>query len=310
MAQAQTPTVGSVMAAGKRRLTAAGIAAGGHEARVLMAAVLDQEPAALVCRRQEPITPDQVRRFERLLERRGAREPLQYILGAAEFYSLRLAVTRDVLIPRPETELLVDAVLQRIHAKPAAHVADLGTGSGAIAVALAVQRPDVRVQAVDLSAAALAVAVGNATAWGVDRQIIFHHGSWCEPLLTAGLVDTIDVVAANPPYVTPAELGHLQPEVRDHEPSLALLTLGDDPLAPYRAIAGGAAQLLAASGWLMVECAPWQAVPLHNWLVEQGWAAVEIMNDYAGRPRLVAGRRPAVHLPAPARGEGRLNHGV
>lgn len=273
-------------------MAAAGIATAPRDARILMGALLGIEPAQVLLHQQRPLTGDQRRAYDRLIRRRAAREPWQYIVGEAEFYSLRLQVTPHVLIPRPETELLVEGLLDRVQGVSPVRLADLGTGSGAIAVALAVARPDAHIEAVDLDGDALAVAAANAARWRVEGRITFHQGSWCRPLLDNGLQGKLHGIAANPPYVTPAEYQELEPEVRDYEPPLALLTPVDDPLAPYRAIVAGAASLLVPDGWLMLECSPWQAGRVKDLLAAQGWREAEVIPDYAGLPRIAAARRP------------------
>lgn len=280
------------MAHGQRILAGAGIATAPRDARILMGFLLGMDPTQVVLHRERPLTDAQRRVYEDLIRRRAAREPWQYIVGEAEFYSLRLQVTPQVLIPRPETELLVEGLLERVQGVSPVRLADLGTGSGAIAVALAMARPDAHVEAVDVDEGALAVAAINAALWGVDGRITFHQGSWCRPLLEKGLQGALHGIAANPPYVTPDEFEQLEPEVRDYEPPLALLTPDGDPLAPYRAIIEGAAPLLAPGGWLMMECSPWQAERVRDLLTAQGWQQAAVIPDYAGLPRIAAGQRP------------------
>ncbi|HLS89157.1 MAG TPA: peptide chain release factor N(5)-glutamine methyltransferase [Sphingobacteriaceae bacterium] len=298
--------VGTALAEGRRILAAAGIDTARQDARILLGALLGIEPSQVALHRERPLTWSERRAFEELIRRRAAREPWQYIVGEAEFYSLRLQVTPQVLIPRPETELLVEGLLERVREVSPVHLADLGTGSGAIAVALAVARPDAYVEAVDVDEAALAVAAANAARWGVLERIAFHQGSWTRPLLDRGLAGTLHGIAANPPYVTPEEYAELEPEVRDYEPPTALLTPVGDPLAPYRDIIQGAAPLLAPGGWLMLECSPWQAEGVRSLMTARGWQETTIIPDYAGLPRIAAGRRPHGALaPDPHPGEAK-----
>ncbi|HEY5999241.1 MAG TPA: peptide chain release factor N(5)-glutamine methyltransferase, partial [bacterium] len=226
-------------------------------------------------------------RYERLLRERSGRAPLAYVTGEREFWSLRLAVDARVLVPRPETETLVEAALARVGG--AARIADLGTGSGAVAIALAVELPLARLWAVDRSAAALEVARGNAATHGVAGRISFLAGDLCGPL--ASLAGTLDAVVSNPPYVPTAQIESLQPEVRDHEPRLAL-DGGPDGLAVIGRIVAQAPPLLRPGGLLLLEVGAGQA-PAAAALLAGGGAfeTIERLPDLAGIERVVAARR-------------------
>lgn len=282
-------------------LAAAGIEAARLEARVLLAHVLGCDPSDLILHPERPVSPRARRRLERLVRRRAAREPLQYLLGWAEFYGRRFRVTPAVLVPRPETELLVEIVLEhcRRHPPEAWWLADLGTGSGAIAVTLAAELPGSRVWATDVSARALAVARRNAEDHGVADRVAFRRGHWGAPLLAEGLAARLLAVAANPPYVAREEEPHLPPEVRA-EPRRAVVAPGE-PLAAYRALLPHAVRLLRPEGMLVLEVPPPRAEAVCRLVAEAGaFATVALRPDYSGRPRAVVALRAAEGGPAGA----------
>ena len=223
-------------------------------------------------------------RFERLIERRAAGEPVAYLLGYKEFWTLRLTVSPAVLVPRPETELLVERALQ-LHPRDSAQVADLGTGSGAIALALASERPQWQVTATDVSADALAIARTNAVALGLGR-VRFVEGSWFSGLRGR----TFDLVASNPPYVAgedPMLVG------LSHEPRLAL-TPGADALACLREIIRAAPGHLVRGGWLLLEHGATQASAVASELAARGFVTVRSHRDLAGHERMTEGQWPKV----------------
>jgi release factor glutamine methyltransferase len=214
--------------------------------------------------------------YGRYLHQRIKGEPTQYITGRQEFYGREFRVTRDVLIPRPETEHLVEAAL----ARGAENILDIGTGSGAIAVTLALETT-ARVTASDVSPAALRVARLNADALGARVDFVA-----CD--LGVALADgSFDLVVSNPPYIAGRDRAALQAEVRDHEPALALFG-GEDGLAIYRRLVPEATGLLRPGGWLMMELGDARAV--REMLA--GWGDVEIVNDLAGIPRVLLARKP------------------
>ena len=198
--------------------------------------------------------PEIEERFTGWVARRAAREPAQHIAGVQEFYGLAFSVGPDVLIPRPETEWLVEKACAVT--PNGGTVVDLGTGSGCIAVAVAVERPDLRVRAIDRSGAALVVARSNAHRHGVADRIEFVEGDFAAP--PESWSGTADAVVSNPPYVSEDEWAGLEPEVRDHDPKMALVP-GPDGLEAYRALLPAAARLLRPGGWLMLEFGMGQA---------------------------------------------------
>lgn len=214
------------------------------EARALLARCLDVTRERLIAHPEAAVAAASAEAFTQAARRRAAGEPLAYLLGEKEFYGRPFAVTPDVLVPRPETELLVDLALERMRTMQRPRVLDLGTGSGCIAVSLALERPDARVSAIDASAAALAVARRNAERLGA--RVEFRLGDWYGPLAADA---RFDVIVANPPYVAPGD-PHL--DALRHEP-LTALTDGRDGLACLEAIVAGARAHLAPAGWLLVE---------------------------------------------------------
>ena len=274
---------------GRALLAAAGLAASELEARVLCEHAAGLDRASLLARASEPIDPAAAARYDHLLGRRSSRVPLAYVTGEREFWSLRLLVDHRVLVPRPETETLVEATLERLG--PAARVADVGTGSGAIVIALARELGSGRFLATDRSAAALTVARENAAAHGLAQRITFLEGDLLAPL--AGCQDRLDAIVSNPPYVPMADLAGLQPEVRDHEPRVAL-DGGPDGLAVIARLVSGAPPLLRRGGWLLLEVGAGQAVAVRGLLERSGeYDGVATRRDLAGIERVVAARRAA-----------------
>ncbi len=214
------------------RLEEAGVDTPVLDAELLLAHVLEHSRAWLWAHPTEEVAPEAEQGFARLLARRRRREPLPYILGNWEFYGRTFTVTPHVLIPRPETELLVELVLTWARAQQASCIADIGTGSGAIAITLAAEMPSLHLMAVDLSAAALAIARANARRLGVAARITFLEGDLLQPLRATPCMP-LDAIAANLPYIAEEEYPTLMPEVRDYEPREALLA-GDSGIALIR----------------------------------------------------------------------------
>ncbi len=277
------------LAGGRERLGAAGIASADLDARLLLERATGIGRAALLARGAEPIGVGERARYQGLLEARARRVPVAYLTGEREFWSLPLRVDARVLVPRPETETLVEAALERLG--PAPRVADVGTGSGALALALASELPGAALWAVDRSAAALVVARENAAALGLASRVEFREGDLLSPL--ADLAGTLDAVVANLPYIPTAEIARLQPEVREHEP-LEALDGGHDGLRPIARIARQAPRLLRPGGWLLLEVGAGQAGAVAQLLLAGGaFAGVGTRRDLAGIERVVAGRRAA-----------------
>jgi release factor glutamine methyltransferase len=286
----------AVLGAMTERLRGAGIESPRRNAEWMMTDVLGCSRAQVYAHPDEPVAPEAADRLAAMVARRRQREPIQYILGHTDFYGLRLTVTPDVLVPRPETEELVEAALRRLEGVDAPVVLDVGTGSGCIACALKHERPDATVHACDVSSAALAVARENAERH--DLAIRFHPADLLGDTFAARMPASLDLLVANPPYVPDDEAATLDPEVRDYEPALALRT-GPDPLRFYRALATAGETLLQAGGTLMVEAHADHAGGVQEVFEHHAYAPVDVARDLSGHPRIVTARRLAPASRAP-----------
>ncbi|WP_305042109.1 peptide chain release factor N(5)-glutamine methyltransferase [Geoalkalibacter sp.] len=260
-----------------------GIESARLDADLLLAKTLGVDRVGLYLRYDQPLNAEELRLFRARVARRARREPLAYILGEVEFWSLAFALTPDVLIPRPDTEVLVEEALAR--GPEEARVLDVGTGSGAIAVSLAVERPAWQVAALDVSPAALAVAQGNAHRHQVAERLRFLQGD-----LARLPQEEFDLIVANPPYIPSADLAGLMPDVRDHEPHLAL-DGGPDGLAAYRALAAQAPSRLRSGGSLLVEIGQGQEQAVGELFTRAGLQGLFRRADYAGIIRVVGATR-------------------
>jgi release factor glutamine methyltransferase len=225
-----------------------------------------------------------------LTEERARRRPLQHLTGTQAFWRHEFLVSPDVLIPRPETELLVEAALEDLRDTPGPTVVDVGTGSGCLALSLAAERPDAAVHAIDVSEAALAVARENARRLGLESRVTFHLGDLLGSVRS--LRGRIQLVVSNPPYVDPSEAASLAPEVRDHEPTLALFPPGDR-YSVYRRLAPAAAAALGHDGALMLEVGLGMAEEVRRICEASGLAVQQVKNDLQGIPRAIVARRMA-----------------
>ena len=270
-------TAGEAQLAARARLAAAS-SHPRRDSEVLLAHVLACDQVQLLTHPERILSALEFDQFEGLLQRRLSYEPMQYILGEQEFFGLRFEVTPDVLIPRPETEHLVEAVL-RVQQK--ADILDVGTGSGAIAVALAHALPGARLTAVDTSPAALEVARRNAQRHGVADRVAFRHSD-----LLASVEGQFDVVVSNPPYVAEAEV--LEPQVARYEPRAALYA-GPTGLEIYQRLIPQAREHLRPRGWLLLEMGFGQSAALRRLLVD--WCSVDIIEDLRRIPRVVQASR-------------------
>ena len=270
----------------------AGIDTPAVDARLLIGEALRLDHAALVSRSDEIIAPERRAAIEAFAARRLAREPVSRILGRREFWSLPLAVTPDVLVPRPDTETLVERALDHVvknglRAEPL-RVLDIGTGTGALLLALLSELPNASGIGTDISDAAIAVARENARMLGLDARASFVAGSY-----TAGLPGPFDIIVSNPPYIARAEIETLAPEVRDHDPRLAL-DGGEDGLDAYRAVIAETRPLLAPAGRLILELGADQA-PAVTALAEASGLVLhgEPQDDLGGIPRALAAGLPS-----------------
>jgi len=270
-----------------RRLTQAGIERARAEARLLAAHGLACPLEAILADPGRVLSEQQQRTLSGLIERRARREPMAHIVGRREFYSLDFRVTPDVLIPRPDSETLIEAVLAQTKDRQSAlRLLDLGTGSGCLLLTLLTNLPQATGVGLDRSAAALAVARGNAAALGLAGRCQWIEGDW-PAALAAG---SFDIVVANPPYIASAAIAELASDVADHEPRLAL-DGGADGLEAYRRIAPLLASLLGDAGLVALEVGAHQAAPVGALMAYDNSLKLRIFKDLAGIDRVVLGRK-------------------
>jgi release factor glutamine methyltransferase len=272
------------------RLEAAGIDSAALDARLLAGAVLHLDLTGLIAQGARALTPDEAERLEAFALRRVAGEPAARILGTKEFWGLPLTLSADTLVPRPDTETIVEAALETLRAEgrahDALHIADLGTGTGAILLALLTEFPNATGIGTDLSAAALDMATANALSLGLASRAAFMVSDYAD-----GLSGAFDLIVSNPPYIRSAEIAALPVEVRDHDPHLAL-DGGPDGLDAYRKIAPQAARLLSPGGLLVLEIGQGQDEDVGQLVASAGlMAAGPVRADLAGIGRAVMGRK-------------------
>jgi len=271
-------TIGDALARATSRLVAAGVESARLESELLLAKACDDcARAMLYAELDREMTDEQVKAFDANLERREAREPLAYILGEWGFRRLTLKTDRRALIPRPETEIVVERALEHLDGGEPS-VLDVGTGTGAIALAIVDEHPGARVTAIDASVDALALARENLDLLGINGRVkLVEHD------LTEGLGhDAFDLVVSNPPYIEPEDIETLQPEVRDWEPRIALVSHG-----ATEAVARAATEALRPGGWVVLEIAENQAAKVAGLLLDLGYEHLRISPDMAGRDRVI-----------------------
>jgi release factor glutamine methyltransferase len=274
-------TVGEALAYGTGRLAEAGIDTARLEAELLLARACDDCARALLYMElRRELKPEAEEAYEELLVRRARREPLAYILGYWGFRRLTLKTDHRALIPRPETEIVVERALEHLTGLDEPRVLDVGTGTGAIALAIADEHPGAAVTAIEASSDALALARENLDLVGVDGRVrLVEHD------LTDGLgTDAFDLVVSNPPYIEPEDIETLQPEVRDWEPRIALVAHG-----ATEAVARAATEALRPGGWIVLEIAENQAERMAGVLDGLGYRDLRISPDMAGRDRVIEG---------------------
>ncbi len=283
------PTVSGLLAEGARALDAAGLPTARQDAEWLLARALGIERFRLHLDPDRRVPVQEALEFRRQIDRRRAHEPLQYILGHEEFRGLRLKTTPLALIPRPETELLVEWALELDQTDGPWRVAvDVGTGGGVIACALAAAASRLRVVAVERSLGALALAAANVRSLGVAGRVCLVAGDLLEPL--AGLVAGADLVVSNPPYIATAMLSQLPREVSDWEPREAL-DGGPDGMTVHRRLIARSPRVLKPGGWLLMEMGEGQAELLREYMDANGFEWIQVRKDLRGVERMIGGKR-------------------
>jgi release factor glutamine methyltransferase len=258
-----------------------------RDAELLLLKMVGISRVGLLTHPERIMTDAEVVQFRQAIARRKENEPIQYITGTQEFFGLAMEVTPAVLIPRPETELLVETVLEMLPADRPLRIADIGTGSGAIAIAVTKHLPLATMTALDLSTEALTIASRNAETHNVADRIRFLHSD----LLAAVAGESFDAILSNPPYIPTSDLESLHPEVRNHEPHSALFA-GPDGMDLYARLIPGAHEALVPGGLLALEIGYGQLEAIENLL--SGWKDVTHRKDLQGIPRTVLASRPSV----------------
>lgn len=259
-----------------------------REAGSLLASLLGKDRAFLITHSDEVLSDDLAATFADQVRRRASGEPLQYITGVQEFFGLVFEVNSDALIPRPETELLVESALEALdNLSPAPSLLDVGAGTGCITIALLRERPSARAVAIDVSPAAVQLAMRNARRHSVSERVSFLVA---DALATFASLPKFDLIVSNPPYIADSEWETLQREVRDHEPRLAL-TSGSDGLTMIRRLVAEAAPLLREGGYLIFEIGYDQRAAVEQMIDSQVWQTMAIRSDLQGIPRTVILRK-------------------
>ena len=286
-------SVAAAIASATDALTEVGVDTPRLDAQLLLIWVLKCRREDLARAPERTLTPREQVIYEKAVALRTERRPLPYITGEAWFYGRPFKINRAVLIPRPETELLVEAALEKCGDQPAPQIADIGTGSGCLAVTLACELPEAKVWATDLSADALTLARKNVVRYGLETCVTLLRGDLLGPL-PVGM--RFDVIVSNPPYVTEAELPTLQPEVRDYEPRLALSgdagESGPEGTAIHRRLLEEAPAYLKPGGWLLLEVGQGQVEQVARAARDLGYTQVMLRNDMSGIGRVVLGSAP------------------
>jgi release factor glutamine methyltransferase len=266
------------------RLREAGVDSPDHDAEVLLRHVLGWDRARLIADGATPLAPGNRSAYDALVDERARRRPLQHLTRAQWFWKDEFLVTPDVLIPRPETELLVEAALDLFRDVERPLIVDVGTGSGCIALSLATELPDARIHATEISEPALSVARDNARRLGLEGRVTFHLGDLLEPVRS--LEGSVDLIVSNPPYVGADELETLAPEVRDHDPRVALVPPGDR-FAVYRRLMPAASRVLSPCRWLAVEIGTGMLDEVIDMIGSAGLRLLRFVPDGSGVSRSV-----------------------
>jgi release factor glutamine methyltransferase len=280
--QADPPTVGDLLDRAARRLRQAGIDTARLDARVLLGAALQRDPASLLPGSLQPVSPAQADHFESLVRGRLQRRPVSHLTGRREFYGRDFAVTPDVLDPRPDSECVVELALQHLPPTGPSRILDLGTGTGCLLLTLLAERPQASGHGIDISPAALGVAGRNAIALGLADRARFTQGEWL-----TGVDERYHLVISNPPYIPHEDIDRLEPEVRQHEPRLAL-DGGPDGLTPYRLLLPLLGQHLEPDGVVVLEHGQGQSAAIVALARQSGFESVATATDLGGTIRGVA----------------------
>jgi release factor glutamine methyltransferase len=283
MAQPASTAIREALNSAAALLGDAGITTARMDAQTLLMHAIGCDRAFLLANPEHEISAQQFAHWTSYIQRRARSEPIQYITGLAEFYGLPLQVDRSVLIPRPETEHLVEALLARIATTEAVNIVDVGTGSGAIAIAVAKQLPHARLTALDLSQPALEIAQANAVRNGVAGRVEFR----CSDLLSEVLGEKFDAIVSNPPYVPSVDRESLEKQVREYEPAMALFA-GTTGFEIYEHLIVQAAAVLKPGGWLLMEIGFGQKAQIAELLSD--WCDVSFENDLQNIPRVACAR--------------------
>lgn len=270
-------------------MSAAGVPNAALDADLLLRHVMGWDRATLLAETRAEIGEQAAARYLALVEERAHRRPLQHLTGVQAFWRHEFHVTPDVLIPRPETEVLVEAALGLLRQTANPLVVDVGTGSGCIALSLAMELPNAEIHATEISLAALAVAEDNARRLGLAERVGFHLGDLLTPV--ADLAGRLDMVVSNPPYVDPADRASLAPEVRDHEPAIALFP-GGNAYAVYRRLVPQAMRFLRPGGRLVLEIGQGMSDGVDTLCREAGLVVERIVPDLQSIPRALLASRP------------------
>jgi release factor glutamine methyltransferase len=280
-------SIGDIVGEATAALQDAQIVEPRREAVSLLIHTLNVDRAFVIAHPERELSPDEIRRFREFVTRRATREPLQYITGIQEFFNLKFAVTPDVLIPRPETELIVETALERLTSSDAPIIADVGTGSGCIAISLLHEVSLARAIGIDISWNALAVARRNAERYAVRDRFALAQAN---ALSTFPQQPIFSAIVSNPPYIRAQEIDSLQPEVRNHEP-LSALVAGDDGLSAIRTLVRDSAPFLQPGGFLIFEIGFDQSEAVKALVDRTTWDLVGINNDLQNIPRVFVLRK-------------------
>ncbi|MDA5634969.1 MULTISPECIES: peptide chain release factor N(5)-glutamine methyltransferase [Rhizobium/Agrobacterium group] len=282
-------TVSTELAAARKRLQAAGVADPLLDARLLIGEVVAFSLTDFVMKPDRPLTQEEQARIASMIERRAGGEPVHRILGHREFHGLDLLLSKDTLEPRPDTEVLVDTLLpalkEAVSHKGSARILDLGTGTGAICLALLKECPDATGIGSDISTGALETAAKNASRNGLETRFEIMQSDWFEKIS-----GRFDIIVSNPPYIRSDIVTTLDREVRHHDP-MAALDGGQDGLAPYRLIAADAGRFLVENGIVGVEIGFDQRLDVSTIFASNGFSLVEAVKDYGGNDRVLIFRR-------------------